>query len=126
MDIKMTMPNSVEGSWRLLDDAGNEVTNSDKVPTATLIIMPKFYKNTNVQTLTRMTIQGNKGRTREQSIRVSGGTGVARIEETNRIAKQVTPTFDRQPPAKETKKHERATGPASTTGTSSILGRAST
>jgi len=93
----MEMPTAVEGKWQLQDAEGKVIATQDTYPGAVMVIQPYFYSGQYSQTLTRVSVEGKRGRKAKAAFKVASTTGQVRTESMDRAPKPIEPAFDKPP-----------------------------
>jgi len=119
VDITVSLPTAIEGTWSLVAEDGTVMASSEKLHGAKLIIQPIFYANAQVQTMARVAVKGNKGSVNRQALKISGNKGLVKVENSDAAPKPISCPFDKQVPEKKdkVKKDERTVGIGSNVGT---------
>lgn len=97
MDVTMEMPTAVEGKWQLQDASGEVIAAQDTHPGAVMVIQPYFYSGQYSQTLTRVRVEGRRGRKAKAAFKVASATGQVRTESMDKAPKPIEPAFDKSP-----------------------------
>jgi hypothetical protein len=98
VEIRIDLPMAGEGTWKLIDSDGNELTTSFKEAGAYLMVEPFFYKGVRTQVIGRASTNSIRGRTVKHTIRSYGGNGKIIIEQedtSGKPKKRIIPGFDR-------------------------------